>query len=180
MNAPVVYTIGHSNHSFERFCALLERHGIEVVWDVRSRPGSRFAPHFSRPFLARHLPERGIRYVFAGEELGNDRFFRAGDGVRPDGRPIEALRRQATRVRLALMCAEEDPARCHRLLIADRLADMGLEVRHVRGDGRILRHDELPGEESDRHPDQPVLPGLDLPPDPRGRIRAVWKRKIGR
>jgi uncharacterized protein (DUF488 family) len=31
-----IFTIGHSNHSLERFAELLETHGIEVIADVRS------------------------------------------------------------------------------------------------------------------------------------------------
>ncbi|WP_438317905.1 hypothetical protein ACP6EK_03390 [Candidatus Caldatribacterium sp. SIUC1] len=33
-----IYTIGHSNHPLERFLELLQKHGIELVVDVRSRP----------------------------------------------------------------------------------------------------------------------------------------------
>ena len=33
-----LFTIGHSNHSIERFLALLRPHGVEAVADVRSRP----------------------------------------------------------------------------------------------------------------------------------------------
>ena len=39
-----VYTIGHSNHSWETFLPLLKENGIEVLVDVRSKPISRFAP----------------------------------------------------------------------------------------------------------------------------------------
>jgi uncharacterized protein (DUF488 family) len=37
-----------------------------------------------------------------------------------------------------MLCAEEDPARCHRhLLIAPALEERGVEVVHIRGDGRL-------------------------------------------
>jgi len=39
---PALYTIGHSNHPAEVFLALLRRHGIGRVLDVRSRPYSRW------------------------------------------------------------------------------------------------------------------------------------------
>ena len=49
---PVVLTIGHSNHPLERFLALLARHGVEALVDIRRFPGSRKHPHFSRDSLA--------------------------------------------------------------------------------------------------------------------------------
>lgn len=36
-----VYTLGYSNHSLAAFIALLKRHGINAIADVRSRPYSR-------------------------------------------------------------------------------------------------------------------------------------------
>jgi hypothetical protein len=42
------------------------------------------------------------------------------------------------------MCSEEDPHQCHRrLLIARVLAERGIEVRHIRGDGRAQTEAEL-------------------------------------
>src|SRR5215207_541091 len=42
-----ISTIGHSNHSVEKFAGLLKRHGIEVLVDTRSHPYSRHTPHFN-------------------------------------------------------------------------------------------------------------------------------------
>ena len=52
-SSPVIWTIGHSNHTFEHFTKLLQAEGIEVVVDVRSYPYSRIAPHFNREELER-------------------------------------------------------------------------------------------------------------------------------
>ena len=53
MTDPRVFTIGHSNHSLEAFLALLAKHGVAAVADVRSAPFSRFCPQFNRdPLLA--------------------------------------------------------------------------------------------------------------------------------
>src|SRR6185295_4801765 len=67
---PTVFTIGHSNHSSERFLALLQGAGITAVADVRSIPRSRRWPQFSRGRIERWLAEAGIAYVFLGAELG--------------------------------------------------------------------------------------------------------------
>jgi hypothetical protein len=57
---PVVLTVGHSDHPLERFLALLARHEVEALVDIRSFPGSRKHPHFHRDNLAAALPESGL------------------------------------------------------------------------------------------------------------------------
>jgi len=65
-----LFTIGHSNHSFETFASLLAAHNIEVVCDVRSIPASRRNPQFNQESLMARLRAEGISYVFFGRELG--------------------------------------------------------------------------------------------------------------
>ena len=70
MGTMTIYTVGHSNVSGDALIALLRRHAITAIADVRSHPYSRFLPHFSPPALRVSLEEAGIRYVFLGRELG--------------------------------------------------------------------------------------------------------------
>ncbi|MGQ0601394.1 MAG: DUF488 domain-containing protein, partial [Anaerolineales bacterium] len=63
-------TIGHSNHTLEKFIQLLENNGVMMLVDVRSAPFSRFNPQFNRESLEQHLPARQIQYAFAGKYLG--------------------------------------------------------------------------------------------------------------
>jgi uncharacterized protein (DUF488 family) len=45
---------------------------------------------------------------------------------------------------VAVLCAEEDPADCHRRLLVTRvLAEREVVVQHIRGDGRLQTEDEL-------------------------------------
>ena len=74
MNQVEIYTIGHSNHSADRFIALLKDHGIEAMVDVRRFPSSRRLPHFNRPNLARALEEHGIEYHWL-ESLGGHHVY---------------------------------------------------------------------------------------------------------
>jgi uncharacterized protein (DUF488 family) len=67
---PYLFSIGHSNHSFERFMGLLRDTGIETVADVRTRPVSRFCPQFNKAALEKSLGAAGISYIFLGKELG--------------------------------------------------------------------------------------------------------------
>lgn len=159
MNKPAkLWTIGHSNHSAERFGALLQLHGIETVADVRSQPYSRFSPHFRQSRLRELLAEIGIGYLFLGDELGGrpkepDLYDDAGnvlyDRVARTERFAEGLRQLMGAVaaqHVAAMCSEEDPLRCHRRLLVTREllnADSPPTVMHIRGDGRLVAEDDL-------------------------------------
>ena len=150
--AGLVVTIGHSTHSLEAFLALLQKHGVTAIADVRSAPFSRFNPQFNKDALERSLKAVGIKYVFLGRELGarsddpscyeNGRvqygrlarteLFRSG---------IERVIRGAQEQRIALMCAEKEPLECHRtLLVARALDEQGIAVAHILSDGRLETH----------------------------------------
>lgn len=66
----MIYTIGHSTHPIDRFIALLQRHSVDALADVRSVPYSRYNPQFNRERLNETLKEQGIVYVFPGKEPG--------------------------------------------------------------------------------------------------------------
>jgi len=148
-----VFTVGHSAHSLETFVALLRRHRVTAVADVRSAPYSRFHPHFTRGSLERSLLGQGIQYVFLGRELG----ARPDDPSCYDGgrvvferlanrqtflSGIERVVRGADEHCVALMCAEKDPLVCHRtLLVARALADRGVVVKHILADGSLESHE---------------------------------------
>jgi uncharacterized protein (DUF488 family) len=154
-----IFTAGHGNRSLEALLAVLHDGGIGCVVDVRSHPASRRFPWFAREHLAAGLEADGIGYEWAGRALGGKRRHRGDDGQRHpalapglaafarhmDGtRFAEACAELVGRARderLALLCAEIDPARCHRWLIADYLvAIAGLPVEHLREPGRSTPH----------------------------------------
>jgi uncharacterized protein (DUF488 family) len=156
---PVIFTIGHSNHSFEGFAGLLRQHGIETVVDVRSTPHSRFMPAFNRENLS--LALRGeCRYAWMGDQLGgrpsSPAFYDEAGHVLygPLSRTsefisgIERIERNSARQRLALLCAEAEPTACHRSLLVTRtLRERGwppANIRHILHDGSYLREDHLP------------------------------------
>ena len=57
---------------------------------------------------------------------------------------IDELAGSAQRTRITVMCAEEDPRRCHRhLLLSPALRRLGAGVRHIRGDGSLERDEDL-------------------------------------
>lgn len=177
-----IFTIGHSNHSAEKFVGLLKRYGIELVVDVRSQPYSRHAPHFRARDLKAILMDNGIERLFLGSELGGrptaEEFYDA-DG-RVDYARIErsqsfldGIQRLESSIpdrRIALLCSEEDPTGCHRRLLVGRVLDeRGIVIWHIRGDGSV----QAEGKASDG---QPVLfPDSEV--KVRKSIRSVSRRK---
>jgi uncharacterized protein (DUF488 family) len=149
-HAPVLYTLGHSRHALGNFIALLEKHAIVLVVDVRGQPYSRYNPQFNRESLEQSLRAKGIDYTWRGEHLSGrpkqPEFYAANGEVlweRLAESPalltaLDELREECCARRLALVCAEEDPNRCHRrFLLTPPLITRGIEVLHVRGDGRL-------------------------------------------
>lgn len=147
-----VYTVGHSNHSFETLARLLEAHAITAVADVRSKPYSRRNPQYHRERFAEALKARSIAYVFLGLELGarseDPDCYREGR-VQYERLALTTLFRSgiarildgAARHRIALLCAEKEPLDCHRtLLIARQLERKDAAVLHILADGRIEAH----------------------------------------
>lgn len=144
-----VYTLGHSNHPIDRFLRLLEDNAITAVADVRSRPFSRRYPHFNKQRLSATLAERGIAYVFVGEELG----ARSSDESCYEGGRVQYQRLAATplfnqgidrvlagakKFCVAVMCAEKEPLDCHRTLLVSRaLEKRGVAIAHILADGNI-------------------------------------------
>jgi uncharacterized protein (DUF488 family) len=147
-----LFTIGHSNHPIEHFLGLLRRHGIQAVADVRSRPYSRFVPHFGKERLARALADEGVGYLFLGQELGGKPARDDPPQARLDYQArvrepsfqhgIETLLAALAARRVALMCRERDPLDCHRLhLICRHLRPMSLDIRHILPDGEVEGHE---------------------------------------
>jgi uncharacterized protein (DUF488 family) len=144
-----IYSIGHSNVSFEEMLGLLHHFGITLLLDVRSIPYSKYTSQFNREQLERGLPA-GIEYVYLGSHLGGRASGAQTGSDSPPAQYEEVVSSPAFRSRLlrvieygrhetvCLICAEEDPRRCHRsrLLASVLLGEWGLDVQHIRHDGR--------------------------------------------
>lgn len=142
-----VFTIGHSTHPIEEFLAILKAHAIETLVDIRTVPRSRHNPQFNRDSLPASLKASGIRYVHMAGLGGlrrprkdsintgwrNDSFRGYADYMQTDefARQLDELIALAHNARVAIMCAESVPWRCHRSLVADALTARGVTVRHI-------------------------------------------------
>ena len=144
-----IYTIGHSDHSLEQLVALLGRHGVRVVVDVRSQPYSRWTPQFNYDTLKLGVERAGLSYVYLGDLLGgrpnNPALY---DGEHPNYARMaasEAFREGLTRLQAlararvtAILCSEGDYHKCHRgLLITPTLLSRGTRVLHIAPDGTL-------------------------------------------
>jgi uncharacterized protein (DUF488 family) len=154
-----IFTVGHSTHAFDVFVALLRRHGIEVLADVRMFPRSRRHPQFNADALAAELPARGIGYrhfaALGGRRTprpdspnrgwDNDAFRAYADHALTSefAAALDELAALAREAPTAIMCAEALWWRCHRRLIADRLRAAGWTISHIGPDGELSDH-ELP------------------------------------
>ncbi len=158
-----VFTIGHSNLSFEQFLPLLKEFGICLVANIRRYPSSRKFPHFNRQVLCRLLAAENIEYLWL-EALGgrrqsgkNDKSLNIGlkspgfrnyaDHMATDefSLAVKELLSAAARARTAVMCAEKFYWKCHRRLLADYLVAQGVEVIHIVGPGKASNHKLTPG-----------------------------------
>lgn len=140
VHSPIIHSIGHSSHSEADFLALLHRHDIALLADVRSVPASRYVPRFSERNLRQWLPQGGVAYRWLGDRLGGKP--RATPERFQDG--IAALLDLGRGQKVAMMCAERDPAQCHRThLVTPALLAAGAQVLHILADGGIEDHAEL-------------------------------------
>src|SRR6185503_9295913 len=156
-----VWTVGHSTRSEEEFVQILKAHGVQVLVDVRSFPGSRRYPQFNREALSESLVKAGIEYKHE-LRLGGRRTPRADShntawrNVQFRGyadhmetevfrKGVEDLLELAGDARVAVMCAEAVWWRCHRGLLADYLKANGHTVIHI-----------IDGKKTEEHPFTPA------------------------
>ena len=144
-----ILTIGHSTHALGAFVALLKRHEVLKLGDVRSAPYSRYNPHFNRESLARSLAASGLEYGYFGAELGgrsdDPSCFENGriryDRLKETQSFQQGLKRvihDAADGRVVLMCAEKEPLECHRtLLLAPAFQARGVAVDHILANGEL-------------------------------------------
>jgi uncharacterized protein (DUF488 family) len=156
----LIFTIGHSTRARRDFLRLLRAHRVRELADVRTIPRSRHNPQFNAPELARALRRAGIGYEHMPGLGGlrrprpdsinlawrNASFRGYADYMqtREFAAAIAVLARHARRRRVAVMCAEAVPWRCHRSLIADALIARGFRVEEIESPTRVRRRGMTP------------------------------------
>ena len=158
--SPSVLTIGHSTRTLEEFTSLLQAHAVSRVVDVRTVPRSRHNPQFNKDSLPGSWRKPGWDTIICRDSAGcvvlsPIRSTRAGEMPpfevmritcqTPDfEQSLEELIRLANLGRIALMCAEAVPWRCHRSLIADALLVRGIRIENIMSPNRRQVHTLTP------------------------------------
>ncbi len=152
MRQAQIFSIGHSNHSIDKFLSLLESSEINMVVDVRSAPFSRMFPQFNQETLKKSLSDNSIGYLFLGDQIGgrsNDPddyldgqvLYKALANKEAFKTGMERLKEGSAKYRIALMCSEKEPLDCHRtLLVSQALASSDIVVGHIHADGTVEVH----------------------------------------
>ena len=187
-STPAVLTVGHSTRPLDEFLALLLAHEVTRLVDVRTVPRSRHNPQFNADSLPSALEAVGIAYEPA-PGLGGFRRTQPGSpnaGWRnlsfrgfadymqtPEfSEHLEGLLGRASRERIALMCAEAVPWRCHRSLIADVLVVRGIPVEEILDGARRRVHTLTPFARMDGT-------AITYPPSPNGETPDIFRRDRG-
>jgi len=142
-----LYTIGFTQKRAETFFGLLSRHGIQRLVDIRLKPDgqlSGFAKQDDLPFFLHQLAG-GCQYVHLPElapTKGILDTYRADKNWQEYELRFEALMDQRDipngleRVEFednvsCLLCSEATPEKCHRRLVAERLAKYWPDVEII-------------------------------------------------
>ncbi len=140
---PTIFVVGHSTHTIEFFIGLLKAHSINFLVDIRTIPKSRHNPQFNEDYLKKKLKDNKIDYLHmkglgglrhpdknsVNLEWRNASFRGFADYMQTKefDLSLEELISLSRKYIVAIMCAEGNPFRCHRSLVADALL-----VRHVK------------------------------------------------
>ena len=155
-----IFTLGHSTLPIERFATVLRVYGIKRLADIRTIPRSRHNPQFNDTALANSLKAQHLEYVQM-KALGGLRHARKDSpntGWRNDGfrgfadymqtaefeTALSALIHMRQEKRVAIMCAEAVPWRCHRSLVADALSVRGVPVVEILSESNYRMHTLTP------------------------------------
>ena len=173
-----IFTLGHSTLPIEQFIAVLESYGIKGLVDIRTIPRSRHNPQFNDTALAESLKAQHLDYVHLkplgglrrprkdSENTGwrNEGFRGFADYMQTEEfrDALASLIRMSRDKRIAVMCAEAVPWRCHRSLVADALSVRGVPVVEILSGSSWRMHQLTPfarvaGTHITYPPQQPAL-----------------------
>ena len=134
-----LWTIGHGSKDFDALVHALDRHGVQMIVDVRSQPYSRRSPEFTKAELQEAAASAGLGYRWLGDKLGG----------KPAAAPqdleagLDELAGLCASSRVALLCAEADPRHCHRdSVLAPAMESRGYVVIHILADEAGAPHQD--------------------------------------
>lgn len=196
----MIYSIGYATKPIDTFIEQLKRYEINIVCDVRSVPFSKRFFDYHQDAIKQHLQNAGIRYLYLGEQLGPrskdpehyvecDRGLQVQfDRLMESNLFIQGMKRlrrgQQKGFRIALMCAEKDPATCHRSLLIGyalkRIYALKVsndlepqQLQHINHLGELETQDDL---ESRLVPEDNL--NSDLFADPSEQLKQAYEARL--
>lgn len=138
------FTIGYQGQEPAQFLKTLSNEGIEVLVDVRQDAYSKQDVSYSERILSRmateaqikyiHLPELGVDYNIR-QELKSTHdyetyFKRYSEYLEKNSDLVDFVAKLAKNNIICLMCYEKDFKHCHRSILANKLEERGITIRH--------------------------------------------------
>ena len=176
-NSQKCFTIGYGDYPIELFLYFLQKTGIDTIIDVRSSPYSKFNPYFNRDNLENSLKRNNVGYRYMGDQIGGR--YSNPNLLFPDGtvnyqkvRNTEIFQDGINQLisiissgkKIALMCAEKEPERCHRFVLISRvLQSKGVNVIHVLPEIKLKANEDLEKELMDSEIDTKQINISDVP-----------------
>jgi uncharacterized protein (DUF488 family) len=143
---PKLFTIGYEKRSLAGFLNILKQNGIQALVDIRENPYSK-NKDFSRKELGGHLQAEGIEYLhlvsFGSPKWLREQIHKTGDyryffeqyNIYLAGKTYDLtnLRNLICDKSICLMCLEQNLAECHRLAVANKMAELipDLKIIHL-------------------------------------------------
>jgi hypothetical protein len=127
----------------DEFVITLHKNRISAIADVRSSPYSKFKPEFNKNNFRDKLKEHNIEYVFIGDHCGaridSPDCYTEGQAnfslIAKNSKFLDGLSRikkGLLQYSIALLCAEKDPIKCHRMiLICRQLKSTNIDISHI-------------------------------------------------
>ncbi len=179
MDNNYIYSIGHGNKELEVFLEELTVFDIKYLLDIRSKPFSKWNPHFNQNQLKSHLKKINIHYIFVGDALGGlpedhdcymengkvsyeiiktKKFFK--DGI---NRIVTANNKK---IKIAIMCSESKPEECHRSkLIGEVLLnniEKKISINHITSKNKSISQSDVMYELTQGHGTTDLFGSIDF------------------
>ena len=150
-----LFTIGYGNLEIKNFIEIVKKNNIEIICDIRSQPYSSYSPAYSQEPLKKVIKENSIKYIFMGDSLGgrsedmdcyeNNRInyeILSQKKTFQDG--LDRLLEGLNKYKIAIMCSEKDPEKCHRtLLVARYIKNKHSNIVHIHHNDSLEKHSEF-------------------------------------
>jgi uncharacterized protein (DUF488 family) len=142
-----IFTIGFAKKNLKMFIKKLQTAGVKKVIDIRLHNTSQLAGYAKKDDLEYILSLVGIGYEhhqelapteeildgYKKKKLSWQDYERKFKDVLAQRNPIQSINFMNEKGSICLLCAEDKPLQCHRLLVAEYYASKidNLQIRHL-------------------------------------------------